>query len=234
MADELVHYEQKGPVALIRFDDGKANAFSHAVLDALEAALDRAAAEAKAVVIVGRPGRFSAGLDLATMRQGGDAVGKLVGAGARLAIRLYEYELPVVLACSGHALAMGAILLLAGDVRIGSEGDFKIGMNEVAIGLPLPRFAIDFGRERLSKRHFTRATTLAEVYSPSEAVDAGYLDRVTSGEALVTEALAEAERLSALDSTAHRVTKQRARADLLAKMRAELDEDMKKMTAVKT
>ena len=226
MADEVARYEQRGDVALIHFDDGKANVFSHASLAALGSALDRAADEAKAVVLVGRPGRFSAGFDLVTMREGGDSVGKLVGAGGRLAMRVYESPLPVVLACSGHALAMGAVLLLAGDLRIGARGDFKIGLNEVAIGLALPRFAIDFARERLSKRHLLRATTLAEIYTPEQALDAGYLDRVVAPEALIDEAVAEAQRLAALDGGAHRATKLRMRADVIARMRAELDEDM--------
>jgi enoyl-CoA hydratase len=232
MAEELVRYEQRDDAALIQFDDGKVNAISHDLIDALNAALDRAADDAKAIALVGRPGCFSAGFHLGTMRGGGSAVGKLVGAGARLGMRLYESPQPVVLACSGHAMAIGAILLLTGDLRLGSAGEFRIGMNEVAIGLPLPRFAIDFARERLSKRHFSRATTLAEIYAPESAVDAGFLDRVVAPEALIDEAVAEAQRLAGLPGTAHAATKRQIRSAVLARMRSELEEDMAKMGAV--
>ena len=226
MADEIVAYEQRGPVGLIRFDDGKANAFSHAALDGIEAGLDRASREAGAVVIAGRPGRFSAGFDLKVIGQGGSATADLLGKGARLALRCYEFETPVVFACTGHAVAMGAILLLAGEQRIGAAGDFKIGMNEVAIGMTLPRFAVDLGRERLSKRHFARATAQAEMYDPASAVDAGYLDAVAAPENVIGEAVATAERLAGLSATAHRETKRRIRSATIARIRAELEEDL--------
>ena len=124
MADEIVSYEQRGPVGLITFDDGKVNAFSHAALDGLNAALDRAEGKDGAVVIAGRPGRFSAGFDLKVVTKGGAATADLLGKGASLALRCYEYELPVVFACTGHAVAMGAILLLSGERRIGAAGAF--------------------------------------------------------------------------------------------------------------
>jgi enoyl-CoA hydratase len=232
MAEELVRYEQRGEAALIQIDAGKVNAITHTLLDPINAALDRAAAEAKAVALVGRPGCFSAGFHLDTMRGGGAAVGQLVGAGARLAMRLYESEQPVVLACSGHAVAIGAILLLSGDVRLGAAGEFRIGMNEVAIGLPLPRFAIDFARERLSKRHFSRATTLAEIYTPEGAIDAGFLDRVVAPEVLIDLAVGEAQRLAGRPGAAHAATKRRIRSEVLARMRSELEADMEKMGAV--
>jgi enoyl-CoA hydratase len=95
---DAVTYELDGDVAVITFDDGKANALSHAAIDALNAALDRAAGESKAVVLVGRPGRFSAGFDLSVMNGGVDAVRALVGAGAELSVRMYMFERPVVVA----------------------------------------------------------------------------------------------------------------------------------------
>ena len=227
MAEDVVRYELRDAVALIRLDDGKANALGPQTIDALHAALDRAEGEASAVVLAGRPGRFSAGFDLKVLGQGGDAVGNLVGAGARLAFHLYELPLPTVIACTGHAIAMGAILLMSADTRIGVEGDFKIGLNEVAIGMALPGFALDFARERLSKRHLIRATVEAEMYSPASAVDAGFLDRTASAEALLDTACAEAARLAKLSSGAVRAVKRSMRTVLLEKMRAELDEEMK-------
>ena len=223
MSQAPVLYELKDKVAVIRLDDGKVNALSHAGIDAIHAALDRAEKEAGAVVIAGRPGRFSAGFDLSVMGQGGDAVVGLLTAGAELALRLYGFPSPVVGACTGHALAMGAILLMSMDTRIGAEGDFKIGLNEVAIGMTLPVFGVEFARERLSKRHLSRAVVEAEIYRPSDAVDAGFLDRVVAPEAVVDTAYAEAARLQAgLHAGAHRSTKLLLRQEAIERIRGSL------------
>ena len=226
MADEILQYEQEGDVALLRLDDGKANAISHEMLAALHGALDRAEKEARAVVLLGRPGRFSAGFDLATMGAGPEAAQKLVGGGAELLIRLYELPLPVVAACSGHALAMGSLLLLASDSRIGVRGGFKVGLNEVAIRMVLPLFAVELARARLSKRHFQRATIQAEIYDPEGAVDAGYLDSVVEPGDLVEASLAEASRLAELPRTAFAETKLRARRETLRFVRETLEADL--------
>jgi enoyl-CoA hydratase len=221
-----VRYEQRDAVAVLRIDDGKANAFSFALLDALNAALDRAEKEAKAVAWFGRAGRFSGGFDLGVMR-GDDvaALGRLVQSGGRLALRLYEFPRPVVMACTGHALAMGAVALLAADLRLGAQGDYKIGLNEVAIGLTLPTFATELARERLSPRHLQRATSQAEIYDPAGAVEAGFLDRALPAAELEGAALAEAARLAALPATAHEHTKRRQRTGALETIRRSLDGD---------
>ncbi|MCP5055870.1 MAG: crotonase/enoyl-CoA hydratase family protein [bacterium] len=184
MSDELLRYELSEEVAILRFDDGKANAISPTALDALNAGLDRAEKEARVVALIGRPGRFSAGFDLSVMRQGPEAAQSLVGGGAELLARMVESPLPIVAGCSGHALAMGALMLLAADQRIGSEGEFKLGLNEVAIGMTLPQFGVELAEERLSRRHLQRSVAQAEIYDPAGATDAGYLDRLVPAEQL--------------------------------------------------
>jgi len=226
MSENPIGYQLEGTVATLRFDDGKANAVSHSAVDGLNAGLDRAEKEAAAVLLVGRPGRFSAGFDLSTMKEGPDAVRSLVSRGAQLLLRLYESPLPIVMACSGHALAMGAVLLLGSDYRIGVAGDFKIGLNEVAIRMTLPHFAVEIARDRLSKRHLQRAVIQAEIYTPEGAVDAGYLDRIVPAERLAEEAMAEAERLAALPRRAFSETKQRIRAPGAERIRRSLAEEM--------
>jgi enoyl-CoA hydratase len=203
-------------------DDGKANAFSFAMIEALDAALGAAEKDAKAVVLLGRPDRFSGGFDLAVMNAGGDARARLVVAGGRLALRLYGFPLPVVIACTGHALAMGAVVLCAGDLRIGVEGPYRIGLNEVAIGLTLPVFASTLARERLSPRHVQRATALAELYAPDGAVEAGFLDRVVALDQLEARAIEAATGLAALPARAHAGTKHTLRAAALDTIRASL------------
>lgn len=220
MTDEIVRYRLDKQIAVIGMDDGKVNAISHSMIDGLNRSLDRAEKEAKAIVLCGRSGRFSAGFDLTAMRGDAEQALALVASGAEVVLRLYGFPLPTIIACTGHAIAMGAVLLLGADTRLGAEGDFKLGLNEVAIGLPLPPFAMRLAEARLSKRHLVRATLEAEIYGPSQAVDAGFLDRVTSSGALLVEALAEANRLATLDPAAFQATKAALRSDTMARMRA--------------
>jgi len=227
-----VCYERRDAIALITLDDGKANALSPPTVAALNAALDRAEREAAgAVVLAGRPGRFSAGFDLRVMTGGPQALFDLVTAGAELALRLYEFPRPVVAACTGHALAAGAVLLCAADLRIGAHGDFKIGLNEVAIQLPLPVFAMELARARLAPRHFTQAVTQARIYDPTGASAIGYLDEVVAAEALLDTARAHATRLAGLPDPAFRLTKQRERGAIVARIRATLEADIGMLTA---
>lgn len=222
-----VTYECDGDLAVIRIDDGKANALSHGIIAAVEADLHKARGEAKAVVLLGREGKLSAGFDLTTMRAGPQQARDLLKAGAMLGHTLYVSPLPVVIGCTGHALAMGAILLFCGDVRIGADGPYKIGMNEVAIGMPVPRFAIELARDRLSKRHLTEAVNLAGVFEPERAVDAGYLDEVVPLDQVEPAAIARGKELAAsLHPAAFRLTREYLRGDRAEKLLAGLEDDV--------
>jgi enoyl-CoA hydratase len=171
-----VTYTLDGDVAVVDLDDGKANAIGFDMLDALEPAVEQAVSEARALVLAGRPGKFSAGFDLSVV--GGERTMELMNRGGRLALRLWSLPIPVVYAVTGHALAMGAVLLCCADYRVGTTGDYKLGLNEIRINLAVPPFAADVARARLDPRYFTRATLLAEVFDPDGAVAAGYLDEV--------------------------------------------------------
>ncbi len=228
MTDAPVTYALDGNVAVIHFDDGKANVFTHAVLDELQSLLTRAEAdEAKAVAIIGRPGKFSAGFDLSVMTAGPDQARDLLRAGADLALRIYTFPMPVLLGVTGHALAMGAIVLMAADVRIGADGPFKIGLPEVEIGMPLPKFAVEFARDRLSKRHFVSAVQHARVTAPADAVDVDFLDRVVAPDAVESETLAAAHDLAdRLRSRAFVLTRENTRVATARGIQAGLDDDM--------
>ncbi len=191
MSESRVTVSLVGSVALVRIDDGKVNAMDPGLLDSLWGALDTAEAHAEAVVLAGRPGVFSAGLDLNVVRTSTRAAWDLLHKGSEIFLRLAEFPRPVVAACTGHALAAGAVILLCCDVRIGAAGDFKIGLNEVAIGLALPELVMELARKRLSPRHFTVACNTAQIYSPTEATDVGFLDRADSSDA-TSDALAVA------------------------------------------
>jgi enoyl-CoA hydratase len=208
----LPTYAVEDRVALITLDDGKANAISTEVLICLDGLLDRALAdEARALVVAGRPGRFSAGFDLAEMTESVESMRHLVVRGGRWLLRLYGFAMPTVAACTGHALAAGALTLLSCDVRIGADIDAKIGLNEVAIGMPLPRFAVELARDRLATRSFSAATITGQVYDPADATAVGFLDQVVPADQVLATAMAEAKRLGDLRTGAVARTKANAR-----------------------
>jgi enoyl-CoA hydratase len=218
-----VTYALDGSVATVTMDDGKVNALSLSMLTEVHAALDRAASDGAVIVLTGREGRFSAGFDLGVLNAGGSDALAMLRAGFTLPERLLSFPTPVVIACTGHAVAMAAFTLLSGDYRIGAAGPFKITANEVAIGLALPRTAVEICRQRLTPAHFNRALNLAEVYSPDDAVAAGFLDRVVPAADLAAVAHEVATGLAQLDMRAHAISKRLTRADALAAIRAALD-----------
>ena len=223
---EPLTYTLEDSLAVVRMDDGKANALSVEMIDALLAALARAEQEAKAVVLAGRPERFCAGFDLRVMMSGPGPATALLKRGSELLMRLYETPLPLVVACTGHALAGGALVVLTGDLRIGASGAFKIGLNEVSIGLPVPVLAMELARDRLAKAELARATLMAQIYAPDDAVRAGYLDEVVAADALLDRARQEAARLGALPKVAYRATKARLRGATIQHIRGSLEADM--------
>ncbi|HEY4239186.1 MAG TPA: crotonase/enoyl-CoA hydratase family protein [Kofleriaceae bacterium] len=228
---EPVTYTLDGTTAVITMDDGKANALSIAMIDSLVAALDRAEGEAKAIVLAGRPERFCAGFDLRVMMSNPQAAMDLLGRGANLLMRLYGTPLPLVVACTGHAVAGGVLVVLTGDHRIGAAGAFKLGLNEVSIGLPVPVLAMELARDRLLKSELPRATLGAQIYDPDSAVRAGYLDAVAPASDVVAQAIAEAVRLGALPSRAYALTKVRLRGKTIEHIRATLDADVANILA---
>lgn len=222
---ELVSYELNEGTAMIAMDDGKVNALSIEMLASLNAALDQATSDGAVVVLTGRAGIFSAGFDLRVLRGGGPDVPLLLEQGFLLALRLLEHPAPVVVACSGHAVAMGSFLLLSGDYRIGVDGPYRLVANEVAIGLTMPQAAIEICRQRLSPAQLNRAVILAEVFSPEDAVPAGFLDRVVKASDLQEAVVTTASQFVKLDMTAHAATKLRARAPTLKALRASIEAD---------
>jgi len=222
---ELVTYELSDGVATIAMDDGKVNCLSPRMLGELNEALDRAESDRATVLLTGREGRFSAGFDLPLLRAGGEPARLMVRAGFELALRVLSFPTPVVIGCTGHAVAMGAFLLLSADVRIGAAGPFRITANEVAIGLTMPRAAVVLCRQRLTPAAFNLAAVMAEVYTPETAVAAGFLDRMVPAAVVRQAARDAAEWVSGLDMAAHAETKLRARQDVLDALRTAIEAD---------
>lgn len=212
----LTTYDLRDGIATIAMDDGKANALSAAMLAELSAAFDRAEADGAIVLLTGRERTFSGGFDLRCEPAGWPP---MLLAGARLAERILSFPQPVLAACNGNAVAMGGFLLLAADVRIGAAGDFKLGLNEVAIGLTVPWFGIALARHRLARPQADRCLVTGALLDPEEARAAGFLDRVVAPERLRDEALATVQGLAGVDRAAHAATKLRIREQALAGVR---------------
>jgi enoyl-CoA hydratase len=221
----LVSYRHDGGIATVSLDDGKVNVLSLPMLSQISAALDRAGADGGVVVLTGRAGVFSAGFDLGVLRAGGRDALAMLRSGFELAERLLQFPAPVLVACTGHAVAMGALLLLAADYRLGAAGPFKITANEVAIGLTMPRAAVEICRQRLAPQYFHRTVALAEPYSPDSAREAGFLDGVVGAEELPDQARHTAMALGKLDMTAHAASKRRAREPALNAVRVAIEAD---------
>lgn len=227
---ERVSYSLRGGVALIEMDDGKVNAMSPSMIAEVDRALDRAEGEGVPVVLAGREGVFCGGFDLKVMKSAGLDTLRMLRAGFELSARLLAFPYPVVVACSGHAVAMGAFLVLSGDYRLGAAGPFELRANEVAIGLTLPRAAVAICRQRLAPAHLDRVVLLSETYDPEAAIAAGFLDRVVDAEELLPTALQHAQSLLELDMDAHARTKLRLRAEALQAIRRGLAADLRELS----
>lgn len=224
---ELATYTLEGPIATITMDDGKVNALSIEMLRAVHGALDRAQEDGAVVVLRGREGYFSAGFDLKTFTTTPEQVVEMLRLGATLTERMLSFPTPVIVACPGHAIAAGSFVLLAADVRIGVEGPFKLGLNEVKIGLTVPWFAIELARGRLSPAHYNRAVITGATYSPAEGVVAGFLDQIVAPRELPAVSLETARALAAeLNLPAHAASKLRARDAQLRALRAAIESEL--------
>ena len=228
-----VSYRLVDGVAIITMDDGKANALSLGMIGALNDALDRATSDGAVVLLTGREGIFSGGFDLKVLGAGGPDAARMLEEGFLLALRILEHPAPVVMACNGHAIAMGLFLLVSGDYRIGVEGPYRLVANEVAIGLTMPWTAVELCRQRLTPSHFNRAVLLAESFSPTAAVDAGMLDSVVEGHGLQATANTRATEFAALHRAAHAGSKARVRRSAVDAVRTglELDRETFRMLA---
>jgi enoyl-CoA hydratase len=225
MAD-LVTYARKDPVTTITMDDGKVNVFSIPMLRGLHEAFDQAERDRTVVLLKGRPGCFTAGFDLHTLSGTHQEAVALLTLGATLAERVLSFPAPVVVACTGHAFPAGAFLLMAADSRIGADGPFKLGLNEVRIGLTLPWFATVLARHRLSPAHFDHASVTGDMLDPRAAREAGLLDTVVPPAELDALALGAAEDLGSIDRAAHAATKLRVRQPVLAELRAAIEAEL--------
>ncbi|MDQ6915980.1 MAG: enoyl-CoA hydratase/isomerase family protein [Actinomycetota bacterium] len=211
-----VHVEDRDGVALVRIDRPPANAMDLALLEEGHAVLRQLAKdEPAAVVLVGREGFFSAGVDLKVVPTlDADGQRAMVAGINRLFAGWYGFPRPVVCAVSGHAIAGGLILALCGDYRVGStEG--RLGLTELRVGIPYPAVAMAVVRAELTPAVARQLVLRAELIDPSRARDWGLVDELAAPDGVLPRALEVATELAALPARAYATIKQQLRGGSL-------------------
>ncbi|MCL1114454.1 MULTISPECIES: crotonase/enoyl-CoA hydratase family protein [Shewanella] len=222
---QLINVTIENNVHVISLNNGKVNAISPEVIAQLNAALDAAEQDSAVVILTGQPGILSGGYDLKTMKQSSEAAIALVTAGSTLARRMLSFPTPIIGACPGHAIAKGAFLLLSCDYRIGCNGPFKLGLNEVAIGMTMHQAGIEIARNRIPQNYLSRAVINAELFAPEQAVLAGFLDQVVEPDQLMDTAHLVAKHMQTLNMPAHLATKLKERQSILAQLDSAIEQD---------
>jgi enoyl-CoA hydratase len=227
MSDRVAYRLDNG-VASITMDDGKVNVMSTAMLRDLDAAFDRAEKDQAIVVLrSARKGIFSAGFDLRIFAANDPERSlEMVKTGAKLALRLMGHPFPTIGIMEGHAFPMGTFLLLACDVRIGARGKFRMGLNEVAIGISPPGFAIELARSRVHPAWLSRTVTLGEMFEPDDAVVAGFLDHVVPENEVAPTVEEVVAAMRGLRAPSHALAKQRLRRTTMLAMREAIEREL--------
>ena len=230
--NKVVKYKSEENYALITIENGKANAISHEVIEGLNGSLDKALEENKVVVLTGQSGIFSAGFDLKVMTKSSESAKELVTKGSQLSLRMLSFPNPIIIACSGHAIAKGGFLLLSADYRIGVEGDFKIGLNEVMIGMTMHHAGIVIARAKLAHTYLDRSVNNSEIYNPNDAIKAGFLDVIVPENQLKPTAAKIAGMFSKLNKKAHSATKLKVRKPHLIALEKAIKQDLQEEIAI--
>jgi enoyl-CoA hydratase len=165
------------------------------------------------------------GFDLKILAASGQPAVDMLNGGLELAIRLLSFPTPVIAACSGHAIAMGVFLLESCDYRIGIKGNYRYTANEVAIGMTMPFSTIEILRHRVTPAALSRSVLMAEVFTPENAVETGFLDLVVEESELMDTAMNLAKSYLTLNMEAHAHSKKRLRAEVITAMRDGLAKD---------
>ena len=224
-----VQIDKSEGVCVIHLDDGKANAINDAFLSAVSDGLDQAEAEEMGVVLAGRSGFFSGGLDLKNLPNlEPDILFSVLQRFGEVMLRLFVFPRPVVSACTGHAVAGGTVTLLATDERIAADGKFKLGLNETALGLSLPIFVTEFVRCQISPAHHHSILTCGNLFGPQEAKDIGIIHELTDADNVVAQAIKRAKELSNLPKQAYRDNKLSVRGEYEKRGRQAYPDELKR------
>jgi len=226
MTDQIATLTTEGDVSIITLNDGKANVFSPEMSNTVSNLLDQVPGDKGSLVITGRSGIFSAGFDLKIISSGdSDAVASMIKAGFTLLARIYNFPRPVIAACSGHGVALGAFLLCCADYRIGAKGQFIVQANETRNNMSIPAPILEISKSRIAKTHWYRAILNAEAYPVENAIEPGYLDEVTDAENLMNRAMEVANDLATLGHPHYKITKDLDQKETLKRIRDAIGEN---------
>ena len=219
MAEKLATLNKDGNISTITLDDGKANVFSSKMSQDINQCLDEVATEDGCLIITGKEGMFSAGLDLKTIQSGDtDKILEMSTAAFKLLARIFSFPRPVIAACSGHGIALGTFLLCCCDYRIGVKGDFMIGANEMRTNMVIPDPILELIKFRVAQSHKYRAILGAEMYSIDKALEAGLLDEIVSPDELAKTVNEKAKDLATMGHPSYTMTKELFIAEPLKKI----------------
>ena len=209
MSEKIATLKKEEDISIITLDDGKANVFSSRMSQQVNECLDQVETEKGCLIITGKEGMFSAGLDLKTI-QGGDMeeILEMSANAFKLLARIFSFPRPVIAACSGHGIALGTFLLCCCDYRIGVKGDFMLGANEMRTNMVIPLPILELIKFRVAQSHKYRAVLGAEMYTLENAIDAGLMDEIVESDNLMKVALEKAKDLSTMGHPAYSMTKE--------------------------
>ena len=209
----------RSPVVVASIDDGKANALDLATIVGIHEVVGDLG-DHQALVLTGRDGMFSGGLDLGVLAAGGQAADELLATMGRLLVAMLRSRRPIVVAADGHAVAAGAMLMLAADHAVVSDRSANYGFAEVPNGMPLPTGVVELIAERAAPTAALRLAAHGHLAGPVEAVELGLADRVVAADDLIDVSVEAASGLAALPVEAYAETKRRVTRRLVERMSA--------------
>ena len=210
----MIERTRRDGIEIVRLDHGKANALDLELTAEIESVFGEiAGSDASAVVLTGTGTIFSAGVDLfRVLDEGASYSARFIPALDSMLRTVYEFPKPLVTAINGHAIAGGCLLAISGDVRLMAEGNGRIGVPELLVGVPFPVYALEMLRLTLQGRTLEQFVYTGTTAVPVIARDAGLLDRIVPRDDLEETAMNEAIRLSAIAPEAFRRTKLQLRS----------------------
>ena len=228
MSEKIATIKKEDDISIITLDDGKANVFSPEMSNQLNACLDQVDTESGCLIITGREGMFSAGLDLKTIQSGDvDRIVEMSSRAFKLLARIFSFPRPVIAACSGHGIALGTFLICCCDYRIGIKGDFMLGANEMRTNMVIPTPILELIKFRVNDSHKYRAVLGAEMYNFNQAQEAGLIDDIVEIDNLMTAAKDKAKDLATMGHPSYTMTKELFIAEPMAKINEALKEHEK-------
>ncbi len=228
MSEKIATFKKEDDISIITLDDGKANVFSPEMSNQLNACLDRVDTESGCLIITGREGMFSAGLDLKVIQSGDvDRIVEMSSSAFKLLARIFSFPRPVIAACSGHGIALGTFLICCCDYRIGIKGDYMLGANEMRTNMVIPTPILELIKFRVNDSHKYRAVLGAEMYNFNQAQEAGLIDDVVEIDNLMTAARDKAKDLATMGHPSYSMTKELFIAEPMAKINEAIKEHQK-------